>query len=145
MGEGGAPGRLVEIAGGGLAFLEDLAAVVYRFGRLLAWAVEPRSGALFGPLWGPRYAGERVARGVQRSETPGGCREGARSAGGGPLAARRSRRGRSPQEAAGALAAIALKIYKVKKSRARVTAVDNARKALLLKASTNRCMGDVTK
>lgn len=96
MGEGGAPERLVEIAGGGLAFLEDLAAVVYRFGWLLAWAVEPRSGALFGPLWGPRYAGERVARGVQRSETPGGCRVGARSAGGGPLAARRSRQGACP-------------------------------------------------
>ena len=145
MGEGGEPGRLVEATGGGLSFLEDLVAVAYGCGRFLAWAVVPRPGAPSGPLWGPRYAGERVARGVQRSETPGGCREGARSAGGGPLAARRSRRGRSPQEAARALSATALKIYKVKKSRARVTAVDNARKALLLKASTNRCMGDVTK
>lgn len=100
MGEGGEPGRLVEATGGGLSFLEDLVAVAYGCGRFLAWAVVPRPGAPSGPLWGPRYAGERVARGVQRSETPGGCRVGARSAGGGPLAARRSRRGRSPQEAA---------------------------------------------
>ena len=97
MGEGGEPGRLVEATGGGLSFLEDLVAVAYGCGRFLAWAVVPRPGAPSGPLWGPRYAGERVARGVQRSETPGGCRAGARSAGGGPLAARRSRRGEAPR------------------------------------------------
>ena len=96
MGEGGEPGRLVEATGGGLSFLEDLVAVAYGCGRFLAWAVVPRPGAPSGPLWGPRYAGERVARGVQRSETPGGCRVGARSAGGGPLAARRSRQGACP-------------------------------------------------
>ena len=71
MGEGGEPGRLVEATGGGLSFLEDLVAVAYGCGRFLAWAVVPRPGAPSGPLWGPRYAGERVARGVQRSETPG--------------------------------------------------------------------------
>ena len=70
---------------------------------------------------------------------PGGERE---------ARAKRRRRvgagGAKPQEAARALAATALKIYKVKKTRARVTVVDNAWKALLDKALANPCMGDVT-
>lgn len=42
------------------------------------------------------------------------------------------------------MAAAALKIYKVKKTRARVTAVDNACNTLSVKAFANHAMGDVT-
>lgn len=48
MGEGGASRMLVCSFAGGCA-----------------------TGGPSSPLWGARFAGERVARGVQRSETPG--------------------------------------------------------------------------
>ena len=88
----GLPGWLVQRAGGGLPFLPNLAAVANRCGLFLAWAVELRPGALSGPLWGPRYGVRPKAEG----RSPWGCRAGARSAGGGPLAARRSRQGACP-------------------------------------------------
>lgn len=52
--------------------------------------------------------------------------------------------GVAPKRRSGPWTAVALKI-KVKKTRARVTAVDNARKSLSSKASKNYHMGDVTK
>lgn len=53
--------------------------------------------------------------------------------------------GVAPKRRGGPWAAAALKIYKVKKTRARVTVVDNDRKALSSKASKNHRLGDVTK
>lgn len=99
-GRGGGDGRALAHLGGlfraravTYLFLPNLATVAYRCRQFLAWAVEPRPGALSGPLWGPRYGVRPKAEG----RSPWGCRAGARSAGGGPLAARRSRRGEAPR------------------------------------------------
>jgi len=109
-------------------------------GRLAPLAGRGAGGSGWGPLSAPSGGLDWCLWlfSAQAVELPrsGGCRAGARSAGGGPKA-RRSRRGACPPRGGAALRGSStgrgrrrtLKTLKVKKPRARVTGSENRRKA----------------